>query len=156
MNYNIGIKTVKEIWVASKRFSIPETAQISKYLNKAFDELYNYIHQNSIGVEYFTAMFCHAPPSVFENIDMEAVLILRSPIKASAEIKVYKLPETLVLSGVHVGEFSSFSDIHVEMSKWLIENKYELCGAYREFYLKHDLRNLADTITEVQYPVKKK
>ena len=86
---------------------------------------------------------------------MEAVVILRSPIKSSSGIQVYKLPETLVVSGVHVGEFSSFSDIHVEMGKWLIENKYELCGAYREFYLKHDLRNLSDTITEVQYPVKK-
>ena len=132
-----------------------KNTQIPKLLNEAYDELYNYAHQNNIGVEYYTAMVCHSSPSVFENIEMEAVLILRAPIKSSSEIKVYKLPETLVVSGVHVGAFSDFSGIHVEMSKWLTENKYELCSAYREFYLKHDLRNLADTITEVQYPVKK-
>jgi len=155
MNYNIGIKTVKEIWVASKKLSVIRSSQMPKLLNKAYDELYNYAHLNNIGVEYYTAMFCYTNPSVFENIDLEAVLILRAPIKSSPEIKVYKVPETLVVSGVHVGSFSDFSNIHVEMSKWLLENNYELCGAYREFYLKHDLRNLADTITEVQYPVKK-
>ena len=155
MNYNIGIKTVKEFWVASIKVSMPKNNQISRNLNKAYDDLYNFIYQNAVGVEYYTAMFCHANPSVLENVDMEAVLVLRTPIKASEHILVYKVPETLVVSGVHVGEFSTFRDIHVEMNKWLIENKYELCGAYREFYLKHDLRNLADTITEVQYPVKK-
>jgi len=155
MKYNIAVKTVKEFWVASIKVKMPKNNEISKNLNKAYDELYNFIHRNAIGLEYYTAMFCHENPSISENIDMEAVLVIRTPIKSSENIRVYKVPETLVVSGVHVGDFSSFSDIHVEMNKWLIENNYKICGAYREFYLKHDLQNLSDTITEVQYPVKK-
>lgn len=155
-SFNIGVRVAPEFYVASVRIRIPSMGQAQKYLNRAYDELFNYMHRQNVQMQFCTGILCHSDPSVREDVDMEAVLFVKSPQKDTDSISFYKVPESLVASAVHVGDFSNFPDVHRALDKWIAANGYELCGAYREFYLKHDLRNLADTITEVQYPVRKK
>ena len=155
-NFNIGVKVVPEFHVASVRLRVPSMAQAQKSLNQAYDELFNYMHRLNAQMLYCTGMLCHGAPTDLENIEVEAVLLVRSPQKSTDRILFYKVPESLVASGVYVGDFANFSDVHVALHEWIAANGYEICGACREFYLKHDLRNLKDTITEVQYPVRKK
>jgi effector-binding domain-containing protein len=154
--FNIGVKQVPEFHVAAVRLRVPSLPRAQKLLNQAYDELFNYLHRLNVQTQYCTGMICRGASTDIDDVDIEAVLLVRSPLENTDRVSFYKVPESLVASGVHVGDFSGIADVHIALHEWIAASGYEICGAYREFYLKHDLRNLKDTITEVQYPVRKK
>jgi effector-binding domain-containing protein len=146
-------KTVPEIIVASKKVYIEDKKTIQKKLNAAYDDLYNYMITNRTCADYCKAMFCNISNKDLSYEYIEAVLLLRSLIEGSESIKIYKLSQTSVVSALHVGDFSTIGQTHIELTKWIKENHLVISGAYREYYYKYDLRNTMDTITEIQYPI---
>src|SRR5574344_144027 len=143
-------KVVPEILVASRKISIEENIT----MNTAYDELYNYVMANHTCVDYCKAMLCNKNNTKLEYQYVEAVLFLRAALQETDLIKIYKLPQISAVSVVHIGEFSTIENTHIELTKWIKDNKYTINGPYRELYYKHDLRNINDTITEIQYPIK--
>ena len=148
-------KVVPEVVVASKKVYVENIVSIQKCLNTAYDELFNFILTNHTCMDYCKAMFCNINNMKPEYQYVEAVLFLRATMQGNDKIKIYKLPQTEVVSAVHIGNFSTLQETHIDLSKWIKENNYKINGAYRELYYKYDLRNLNDTITEIQYPVTK-
>lgn len=141
-------KVVPEILVASRKISIEENITINIKLNTAYDELYNYVMANHTCVDYCKAMLCNKNNTKLEYQYVEAVLFLRAALQETDLIKIYKLPQIYAVSVVHIGEFSTIENTHIELTKWIKDNKYTINGPYRELYYKHDLRNINDTITE--------
>ena len=56
---------------------------------------------------------------------------------------------------IHHGAFENFVQEHTALLRWIEANGYEIVGPYREIYIKHDRDNMADSATEIQYPVEK-
>jgi DNA-binding transcriptional MerR regulator len=145
-NYDVVIKTVPAMLIASRRVTIPTNDQVPNYLGTAYMETYDYIRkQGAKDVGPCFALW-HSPADVYENEDAEAVMPIDKSLPGTEHIKVYELPSTQVAAVVHQGNFEDSTQG---------ANGYQITGPYREIYIKHEKANLAATTTEIQFPVEK-
>jgi effector-binding domain-containing protein len=70
-------------------------------------------------------------------------------------VNVYELPPVQVASVVHHGAFKSLNREHSALLNWVENNHYHIIGPYREIYINHNRRNMAESATEIQYPIAK-
>jgi DNA-binding transcriptional MerR regulator len=154
-NYDVVIKTVPTMLVASRRVTIPTNDQVPQYLGPAYTEVYNHVRKE--GAKDTSACFAlwYSPSDVYENEDAEAVVPIDRQIKSTDRVSVYQLPATQVAAVVHQGNFEDFTQGHAALLEWIDANGYKIVGPYREIYIKHEKRNLSDTTTEIQFPVEK-
>lgn len=154
-NYDVLIKTVPAMIVASCRMIIPTNDQVPKYLGAGFDDVYGYVRMH--GAKDTGACFSlwYSPSTVYENEDVEAIVPIDHAIKESSRVKIYELPATQVAAVVHQGNFEDFTQGHAALLEWIDANGYKIVGPYREIYIKHDKRNLDNTTTEIQFAVEK-
>ena len=154
-NYDVVIKTVPAMLVASRRVTIPTNDQVPKYLGPAYTEAYDYVRkQGAKDVGPCFALW-HSPADVYENEDAEAVVPIDRLLKGTDRVKVYELPSTQVASVVHQGDFEEFTQGHAALLEWIDANGYRIVGPYREIYIRQDKANLSDSTTEIQFPVEK-
>lgn len=154
-NYDVVLKTLPPMLVVSRRVTIPTNDQVPDYLNPAFGEVCEYITSQGAKVTGSHLAIWHQSPEILMNEVAEAVVPIDRPLPATDRIEVYELPEVQVAAVVHHGDFEDFQQGHTALMKWLEDNHYQIVGAYREIYIKHNPSNLADSTTEIQYPVEK-
>ena len=153
--YDVVIKTVPAMLVAARRVKIPTNDQVPQYLGPAYTEVYNYLRQQGAKDSGPCLALWHSPADVYENEDAEAIVPIDRPLKGTARVKVYEIPATQVAAVVHQGNFEEFTQGHAALLEWIDTNGYQIVGPYREVYIKHEKSNMADTTTEIQYPVRK-
>jgi DNA-binding transcriptional MerR regulator len=153
--YDVVLKTVAAMTIVSRRVTIPTNDQVPQYLNPAFAEVWAYIKQHNAKMIGAHFALWHQSAEVLTNEEAEAAVPIDRALPATERINVYELPETLVACAVHHGNFSDFTQTHTAIVRWIEANGYEIVGAYREIYLKHNTDDYSDSATEVQYPVKK-
>jgi len=154
-NYDVVIKTVPAMLVASRRVTIPTNDQVPQYLGPAYTEAYDYVRKQGAKDSGPCFALWHSPADVYENEDAEAVVQIDRPLKGNDKVKVYELPSTQVASVVHQGNFEDFTQGHAALLEWIDANGYRIVGPYREIYIKHDKGQLSDSTTEIQFPVEK-
>jgi DNA-binding transcriptional MerR regulator len=154
-NYDVLLKTVPSMLVASRRVTIPTNDQVPQYLRPAFKETYDYIRKQGAKDLNPCITLWHSPSDVYENEDAEAIVPIDRPMPGNEKVKVYELPATLVAAVVHQGEFEDFTQGHAALLEWVGANGYQISGPYREIYIKHEQSDLSDSTTEIQYPVEK-
>lgn len=154
-HYDVVLKTLPPTLIVSRRITIPTNDQVPEYLNPAFEEVCNYVaEQNGKSTGAHFAIW-HQSPEVLVNEEAEAVIPIDRPLPATDRINVYELPQVQVAAVVHHGDFEDFQQGHTVLMQWIEENHYQIVGPYREIYIKHDPTNMADSTTEIQYPVEK-
>ena len=153
-NYDIVIKTAPAMLVATCRVTIPTNDQVPAYLGPAYRKVYDYLRKQGAKDGLCLALW-HSPADVYENEDAEALVQIDRSLPGTDQVKVYELPATQVASVVHQGNFEDFTQGHAALLEWIDANGYKIVGPYREIYLKHDKTDLADTTTEIQFPVEK-
>jgi effector-binding domain-containing protein len=153
--YDIVIKTVPAMLVASCRVTIPTNDQVPQYLTPAYGKVYDYLRQEGVRDNGLCLTVWHSPADVYENEDAEAIVPVDRSLPGTGEVKVYELPPTQVASVVHQGSFENFTQGHAALLEWIDANGYKIAGPYREIYIKHDKADLSDTTTEIQFPVEK-
>ncbi len=154
-NYDVLLKTVPAMLVASRRVSIPTNDEVPQYLGAAFAETYDYIRrQGARDVGPCFALW-HSPADVYENEDAEAVVPIDRLLAGTERVHLYELPATQVAALVHHGNFENFTQGHAALLEWIDENGYQVSGPYREIYIKHEKRQLSESTTEIQFPVEK-
>ncbi len=154
-NYDVVLKTVPAMMVASCRVTIPTNDQVPEYLKPAYAKVYDYLHKEGVKDNGLCLALWHSPADVYENEDAEAIVSVDRTLPGTDQVKVYELPSTQVASVVHQGNFEDFTQGHAALLEWIDANGYKIVGPYREIYIKHDKSNLADTTTEIQFPVEK-
>lgn len=154
-NYDVVLKTVPAMRVASCRVTIPTNDQVPAYLKPAYAKVYDYLREEGVRDDGVCLTVWHSPADVYENEDAEAVVPVDRQLPGTNEVKVYELPVTQVASVVHQGDFADFTQGHAALLEWIDANGYKIVGPYREVYIKHDKSNLAETTTEIQFPVEK-
>jgi DNA-binding transcriptional MerR regulator len=153
--YDIVVKTVPAMRVASCRVTIPTNDQVPAYLRPAYAKVYDYLRKEGVRDDGLCLALWHSPADVYENEDAEAVVQIDRTLPGTDQVKVYELPATQVASVVHQGDFEDFTQGHAALLEWIDANGYRVVGPYREIYIKHDKANLSDTTTEIQFPVEK-
>ena len=154
-NYDVVIKTVPAILVASRRVTIPTNDEVPNHLRPAYTEAYDYVRrQGARDVGPCFALW-HSPADVYENEDAEAVVPIDRPLAGTDRVKVYELPSTQVAAVVHHGDFEDFTQGHAALLEWIDANGYRITGPYRDIYIKHQKGQLSDSTTEIQFPVEK-
>ncbi len=153
--YDVVVKTVPAMLVASRRVTIPTNDQVPEYLAPAYKEVYDYIRKQGLKDDGQCMTLWHSPAEVYENEDAEAVVAVDRLLPGTEDVKIYKLPPTQVAAVVHHGDFEEFTQGHAALLEWIDANGYQIVGPYREIYIKHKKNHLSDTITEIQFPVEK-
>ena len=82
----------------------------------------------------------------------------------AGKVKFHTLPAVeQAACVVHHGPFTTIGGAYEFLSKWIEANGYECIGPVREVYLReakgegdHASQNDPETVTEIQFPVKKK
>jgi DNA-binding transcriptional MerR regulator len=154
-NYDVVLKTVPAMLVASCRVTIPTNDQVPQYLAPAYKNVYDYLHAEGVRDNGLCLTLWHSPADVYENEVAEAIVSVDRSLPGTDQVKVYELPPTQVASLVHHGNFEDFTQGHAALLEWVDANGYRIVGPYREIYIKHDKSNLTDTTTEIQFPVEK-
>jgi DNA-binding transcriptional MerR regulator len=153
-NYDIVLKTVPPMLVASRRITIPTNDQVPAYLGPAYNEVYEHIKQQQAKDTGTCLTIWHTTADTHTNEDAEAMVPIDRPIPSSDRVQVYELPQTYVASVVHEGDFSEFTQGHKALLKWMEANGYRPNGPFREIYIRLD-HATNDSTTEIQYPVEK-
>jgi effector-binding domain-containing protein len=97
----------------------------------------------------------HQAAEVLVEEVAEAMVPVDRPVTNQGQVRVYELPAVEVASYVHEGNFEDFGQGHTILLKWIEDHGYRIAGDYRELYIKHDLTDLSNSITEIQYPIEK-
>ncbi len=80
----------------------------------------------------------HQPAAILANEVVEAVVPVDRPVAGSADVKVYELPQALVASATHHGDFENLTRLHATVLSWIEDNGYQIVGPYREVYVTDD------------------
>jgi DNA-binding transcriptional MerR regulator len=153
-HYDVVVKTVPPMLVASRRVTIPTNDQVPAYLSSAYKEVLEYLAQQQIRDTGTCLTIWHTPADVYANEDAEAMIVIDRQVPSSERVKVYELPQVQVASVVHHGDFAEFTQGHAALLEWVDENGYRINGPFREIYIKLD-RATRDSTTEIQFPVEK-
>ena len=154
-NYDIVVKTVPAMKIASCRVTIPTNDQVPRYLQPAYKKVYDYLRKEGMKDDGLCLTLWHSPADVYENEDAEAVVQIDHLLPGTDQVKVYDLPPTQVAAVVHQGDFEDFTQGHAALLEWIDANGYRIVGPYRELYIRHNKSNPSDTTTEIQFPVEK-
>jgi effector-binding domain-containing protein len=154
-HYEIVIKTVPAMLIASRRVTIPTNDQVPNYLGPAYTETYDYVRKHGAKDTGPCFALWHSPADIYENEDAEAVVPIDRLLTSSDRVHVYELPSTQVAAVVHQGNFEDFTQGHAALLEWIDANGYKIVGPYREIYITHDKGKRSDSTTEIQFPVEK-
>jgi DNA-binding transcriptional MerR regulator len=154
-NYDVILKTVKPMLVASKRIIVPTNDQVPEYLGPVYGAICEHMAVHDAKQTGACLTVWYTPTSQLTNEDVEVAYPIESAIPSSAAVQVRELPEVRVASAVHHGDFENFSDAHAAILRWAEANGYRAGSQYREIYLKHDPNDMRNTTTEVQIVVEK-
>lgn len=153
--YDVIIKQVEPITVACMRDTIPSYSQQGA-LWKAL-EGYLAMHRVRPNGPCFTMYL----DEEYKESDVDAMVCepINMDLTESSRVKVQQLPgvETMVCA-VHHGPFTTISEAHNAIHKWIEDNGYRVNGPEREIYLnpaKGGSQTDPKTVTEIQYPVEK-
>lgn len=152
-DYAVVLKTVPPMLIVSRRVTIPTNDQVPEYIGPAFNAAYEHIkHYGARDVGACLAIW-HQGADVLANEEAEAAVPIDREVPSTEDVRVYTLPQQQVAAAVHHGAFENFTQAHTAILSWIEANGYRIVGPYRELYLHHDPANMADTATEIQYPV---
>jgi DNA-binding transcriptional MerR regulator len=153
--YDVLLKSVPAMLVASRRVSIPTNDQVPQYLGPAYREVYDTVSKLGAKETGPCLALWHTPSDVYTDEDAEALVQIDRPIHGTERVRVYELPPTQVAAVVHHGEFEDFTQGHAALLEWIEANGYRIAGPFREIYIQHDHADLKDSTTEIQFPVEK-
>lgn len=63
------------------------------------------------------------------------------------------LPAVTAVCGVHLGPIDGIRSSWRDLHRWVLDNRYTFAGPCREWYVRAEADNQADTVTELQQPV---
>ncbi len=181
-NYDVRLKKVEPLLVASVRDTIPNWEEVTPTFNQLFDEVYPYAASQNAAFAGPALDLWHVdgPPSG-EDMPVEAAFPLATPITESDRVKVYSLPAVATMATtihhgaptrrlssnplphagaasatIQQGAFATISQAHQAVIQWADDNGYQICGPGREIYLQYEREGDPNAyVTEIQYPVQK-
>ncbi len=155
MNYDIVLKEIEPILVASVRDFIPEYSE----QGHLWEELAGYLEKHGVKILPGCMVIYHDTECKDGRIDVEIIDPVSGKFPESNRIKCKMLDSAKEMATlVHKGPFQTLHNAYAAISKWIEDNDYEIIQAPREIYLKGEwvTKEPNEFVTELQFPVKKK
>lgn len=155
MKYDIVIKTVEPVRVASLRDIIPSYSE----QGHLWQDLGEHIGKSNAKTVPPCMVIYHDPGYREESVDAEVIEPITGDLSETERIRVKMLDGVEEMACVvHKGPFQTLHMAYNALSTWIEENCYEIIGPHRELYLKGEwaTSDPNEYITEIQFPVKKK
>jgi effector-binding domain-containing protein len=154
MNYDIVLKNIEPIRVASVRDTIPSYSK----QGHLWKELGEHIRNHGVKIIPPCMVIYHDVGYKEDSIDAEVIEPITGELPETDRIKVKTLDGVKEMATVvHKGPYKTLHMAYSSISKWIEDNKYEICGEQRELYLKGEwlTDDPNEYITEIQFPVRK-
>ncbi len=154
-SYNVIVKDVPEIRVASIRGIIPTYNEIGKL----FDILCPFLNQNKIVMTGPAMAIDYDDEYREKDVDVEVVIPISGEIPDHSQVKIHILPSIQqAASTIHIGSYQNFREAYRHLMQWIQDNQYQIIGPDREIYLRGpgETTNPEEYITEIQIPVGKR
>lgn len=155
--YEIILKDVEPVQVASITEVVPGQEQIGPALGRLFGSIMDYLKvQNRTIAGPATALY-HDMEYNETNVLLEATLPIDKAMPETDQIKVKTLPADHMASVIHHGPFTELEPAYDAMFHWIEANNYTITGPSRELTLQYDPNgDPKDYVTELQFPVQKR
>ncbi len=149
-DYEVVIKTVDPVLVASSQEAIPDYETIGPVMGRLYNGVVAHIvkHKGQFAGPGITVWH--------ENLKAEASLPIKKTIPEGDDVKIRELPGDQMACLVHHGGFEGFPRAYQAGVQWIEANGYEITGPNREVYLQfRPDGDPKDYVTEIQFPVAK-
>ncbi len=154
-DYEITIKKVEPQLVASIRDVLPTYGDVGQLYGEIFKYLGKKFVFKPAGP---TMLICHDGEYKESDVDIEAIVPIKKNISGSDRVKVYELPGVEeAASIVYKGSYEGISEAYNALMGWIESNGYQITGPDRELYFTdpRKVKDPAENVTEIQFPVKK-
>lgn len=153
LDYEVIIKRVVPLWVASLRRRIPSYWEAGPLWGELFQRL------QKAGVTAngtWLSLYHTGEP----DIDAEACAPVPPSITEVKGLAIYELPgEESMASTIHRGSFTGLAGAYTALLKWIDAHGYRIYGPDREIYLRlpeiSQSRSDLNAITEMQVPIER-
>jgi effector-binding domain-containing protein len=152
-NYEVVLKTVEPIKVASIREVLPDYPSIGRL----YPELLEYFKQYEVKMGDYWGAIWHDPVYKESDIDGEAVISFEGEVPSTESVKVYDLPGIGKMATIiHHGSYNTINQAYAALPAWIETNGYKIIGSNREVYIiGGNEQDNESYVTEVQFPVTK-
>lgn len=155
--YDVVIKPVGVIRVASIRSTVPDIDQIGDTFDRLFGTLENYILHNGRATGPHMAIY-HDTGTGPDMLNMSVELAL--PFEGAAvdddQVRIHNLsPVENMACTIHRGLFEEIGRAYEALFTWVRDNGYTVAGPTREIYMNCGKGDGPDYVTELQVPVTK-
>lgn len=154
MNYDIVIKEIQPVRVASIRDFIPNYSEQGHLWN----ELGEYIEKFDVKIIPPCMVIYHDTECKDGRIDAEIIEPVLGGMPDSDRVKTRMLEGVKEMATlVHKGPYQTLHMAYNAISKWIEDNHYEIIQPPRELYLLGEwaVKDENEYITELQFPVRK-
>lgn len=148
--YDILLKQVDPLLVASVRASIPTIADIGRLR----EPLFAYLKQQGVRSMLPDMIIWHSRHEVRDDeisVDVEAAVPLQVALPDNKQVNIRTLPAVLVASTVHTGSDIFLGRAYIALYRWLEDSNYRRSGPTRQLRLQYG----DQCVTELQFPVEK-
>ncbi len=146
--YEIEIKSVAPVLVASRRETIPDYGAIGSAVNRMYNDVVTYVGEQNGNILGPGITIWHGP------LDAEAALPIDKPLREGDRVTVRNLPGVEMAFVVHHGPFDGFRHAYEAVRRWIRKSGYRTAGPSREVYLHFTPGgDSKDFVTEIQFPV---
>ncbi|MEM9950319.1 MAG: MerR family transcriptional regulator [Chloroflexota bacterium] len=159
--YEISLKPVEMLVIASVRETIATVEQIPQRWNEIFTMIAEWIHANKLSISFPMALY-HDEGYTTTDVDTECAFILhKMEIEKKTESKhpimIRELDAVPQVASVIVANFHKNVDglkpAYIALGKWVCDNEYHIVSAPREIYYGSPATN--DFTAEIQFPITK-
>jgi effector-binding domain-containing protein len=154
-DYQITIKKVEPQLIASIRDVLPTYGDIGRL----YGEIFKYLGKKMIFKPAGPPMFiCYDGEFKERDVDVEAAVPIGKKISGSDRVKVYELPGIeQAACTVYKGSYENIGEAYNALMAWIESNGYQITGPDRELYFTDPskVKDPAENVTEIQFPVKK-
>jgi DNA-binding transcriptional MerR regulator len=154
--YDILLKQIDPLLVASVRASIPSIADIGRLQ----EQLAAYLYQNTMQQPTADMIIWHTRHEMHDeemSVDVEAAVPLQVSLPTgNGQVNIRTLPAGLMACTVHTGHALSLGLAYIALHRWMEENGYRHTGPLRQIRLRHGEHLESNQyVTELQFPVEK-
>lgn len=158
MNYQAVIKEIPAYTVYSAKYNLPNYAA----LNEIMPALGEKVTKANPGIKCVEPNYCFNVYLDGEyretDINVEICEAVTERGKDGDGIIFKEIPAITAVSVLHRGAYDKLGEAYAYAVQWVEQNGYEIAGNLRESYIDGiwNKENIADWLTEIQVPVKKK
>lgn len=126
--------------------------QLQATIQEGYQILFAYLQERSVILADVPYVCYH--DFDLEDIDLEMGLPVAYPMMAAGEVEFRTIPAGKVATCIFQGPYSELGTIYDQLSRWIIENHYEVAGLYYEYYLNDPDRPESEYLTKLVLPLK--